>query len=280
MNYSEQFIVKPGTKIRLADIDPAMKMKDKQTAKTEVKTLCEKIYDYQYLLFAENKRSLLVCLQAMDAGGKDGTIAHVFGATNPQGTHVHSFKVPSTEEAEHDFLWRVHLHTPRRGEIAIFNRSHYEDVLVVRVHQLVPKSVWSKRYDIINDFEQNLVANDTYILKFFLHISKEEQLRRFKKRLEDPERQWKIAESDYEERKRWDAYQEAYEDSLARTSTEKAPWFVIPADHKWFRNLVVSNIVAETFASMKMKLPTVTVDLEEIRHKYHAAVAEEKNEEA
>ncbi|HET9233092.1 MAG TPA: PPK2 family polyphosphate kinase, partial [Candidatus Eisenbacteria bacterium] len=217
--------------------------------------------------------------QALDAGGKDGTIRHVFGPMNPLSTRVHAFKVPSAEELAHDFLWRVHARVPVRGEVVIFNRSHYEDVLVVRVHELVPKSVWSKRYDLISDFERGLVENDTRVLKFFLHISKEEQLKRFRKRLEDPERQWKIAEADYDEREYWDDYQKAYEDALSRTSTDHAPWFVIPADHKWFRNLVVSHIMREAMESMNVQLPETKVDLKEIRRKYHALVAEQQREE-
>ena len=162
---------------------------------------------------------------------------------NPQGTRVHGFKVPSREEAAHDFLWRIEQRTPAKGEVVIFNRSHYEDVLVVRVHNLVPDKVWSKRYDLINAFEKSLVANGTHILKFFLHISEDEQLRRFKQRLDDPQRHWKISEADYAERKFWNDYQEAYEDALSQTSTKHAPWFIIPANHKWFRNLAVSRIV-------------------------------------
>jgi PPK2 family polyphosphate:nucleotide phosphotransferase len=180
---------------------------------------------------------IAICLQALDAGGKDGTIKHVFAAMNPQGTRVQSFKVPSLEEASHGFLWRAHRHAPARGEVVIFNRSHYEDVLVVRVHDLVPKSVWSNRYEAINAFERNLAENGTHILKFFLHISEEEQLARFKERLDDPARWWKISESDYSERAHWLAYIAAYEEALARTSTSYAPWYVIPANHKWFRNL-------------------------------------------
>jgi PPK2 family polyphosphate:nucleotide phosphotransferase len=211
-------------------------------------------------------------LQALDAAGKDGTIRHVFSGVNPQGTIVVGFKQPSPREAAHDFLWRVHQHTPAKGEIVIFNRSHYEDVLVVRVHKLMPKSVWSKRYDLINDSEEMLAANGTRILKFYLHISPEEQLSRFAQRLDDPSRRWKISESDYSERKLWPAYVEAYEDALALTSKKHAPWYIIPSNHKWFRNLAVSQIIADTMDEMGLKLPPTHVDISDIHRKYHAAV--------
>jgi PPK2 family polyphosphate:nucleotide phosphotransferase len=214
-------------------------------------------------------------VQALDAAGKDGVVRHLFSGMNPQGTAVHGFKQPSAEEAAHDFLWRAHLRTPGKGEVVIFNRSHYEDVLVVRVHKLVPKSVWSKRFDLINDFERMLARNGTRILKFFLHISPEEQLARFKERLEDPARNWKISESDYSERELWPQYVEAYEEALERTSTKHAPWFVIPANHKWFRNLAASRIIADTMEDMGLKLPPTRVDLSEIRRKYLAAEAEQ-----
>jgi PPK2 family polyphosphate:nucleotide phosphotransferase len=187
--------------------------------------------------------------------------------------------VPSKEEAAHDFLWRYHQHTPGKGQVAIFNRSHYEDVLVVRVHDMVPKPVWSQRYEQINAFEKILVDNGTHILKFYLHIDPEEQLERFKQRILDPARHWKISDGDYAERPYWDAYTEAFEDALRKTSTEHAPWFVIPSNHKWFRNLAVSRIVAETLESLDMKFPEPTVDIEEIKQKYHAIVQEEGAEQ-
>jgi PPK2 family polyphosphate:nucleotide phosphotransferase len=210
-------------------------------------------------------------VQGLDAAGKDGTIKHVFSGVDPQGAHVHAFKQPTPIELAHDFLWRIHAQTPARGEITIFNRSHYEDVLVVRVHDLVPKDVWEKRYELINDFERNLVDANTTVLKFFLHMSKHEQLKRFKERLDDPERQWKISEADYTEREYWAQYTHAYEDVLERTSTPNAPWFVIPSDHKWFRNLAVSKIVVEALESLKLGLPPTTVDIDQIRRKYHEA---------
>jgi PPK2 family polyphosphate:nucleotide phosphotransferase len=273
MNYSDLFRVEPGSKINLLKIGPDFKDKNmnKESANGEIAEQNQRLRDLQYLMYAENRRSLLICLQAMDAAGKDGTIRHVLGAMNPQGTRVHAFKAPTGEELAHDFLWRVHLRTPGKGEVAIFNRSHYEDVLVARVHNLVPRKVWKKRYDIINNFEKNLVENGTHILKFFLHISEDEQLRRFKQRLDDPARHWKISDSDYSERKLWPEYMEAYEEALSRTSTKHANWFVIPANHKWFRNLAVSRIVAETMESFDMKFPAPKADIEEIRKQYHAA---------
>ena len=225
----------------------------------------------QYLLYADGEQSLLVVLQALDAAGKDGVVRHVFRGMNPQGTTVFGFKQPSKDETAHDFLWRAHQRTPGKGEIVIFNRSHYEDVLIVRVHKLVEKSVWSKRFDLINDFEEMLASNGTRILKFLLHISPEEQLARFKQRLDDPSRNWKISDADYSERELWPRYIKAYEDALERTSTRHAPWYVIPANHKWFRDLAISEIIADTLDDMGLKLPPTHVDMEEIRNKYHAA---------
>ena len=205
----------------------------------------------------------------------DKILVHDFsegvGAMNPQGCRVAAFKQPSALETAHDFLWRAHKAAPARGEVVIFNRSHYEDVLVVRVHNLVPKAIWSQRYDEINDFEQNLAANGTQILKFFLHISKEAQLKRFKERLDDPSKQWKISEADYKERGFWDDYTAAYEETLSQCSTKHAPWFIIPADHKWFRNLAIARIVVEHLESLHMQYPKPTVDLKCIRREYHAA---------
>ena len=276
MNYNNKFIVEPGAKVRLGKIDPEFKDKHDEShasAAHEIQKHVERMAKAQYLLYADGSKSLLVVLQALDAGGKDGVVRHVFTAMNPQGTLVSSFKQPSKIEAAHDFLWRVHLRTPGKGQVVIFNRSHYEDVLVVRVHNLVPKSVWSKRYDLINDFEKILTDNGTRILKFYLHISPEEQLKRFAKRLDDPMRQWKISEADYSERKLWPDYIEAYEDAMERTSTKHSPWYVIPSDHKWFRNLVISEILADTLEDMELKPPPTRVDIAEIRRKYHTAAA-------
>jgi PPK2 family polyphosphate:nucleotide phosphotransferase len=243
----------------------------------EIQAHVQKMDQLQYLMYAEKKHSLLIVLQGLDAGGKDGVVRHVITGMNPAGCKVIGFKQPTPEDLEHDFLWRVHPHVPDKGEVAVFNRSHYEDVLVVRVHQLAPENVWSRRYALINDFERLLaVENNTTILKFFLYISKEEQLSRFKQRLEDPARQWKISEADYKERAYWDDYIAAFEDTLRKTSTEYAPWFVIPSNHKWFRNLAVSQIITSTLENLDMKLPKLTVNLDDIKRKYHAAAAEVK----
>jgi len=276
MDYRKKFAVEPGKKVRLSKIDPSYtgKHETHDKALPEIQKNVERMDRLQYLLYADGSQSLLVVLQALDAAGKDGTIRHVFSGMNPQGTFVYGFKQPSREEAVHDFLWRAHARTPGRGEVVVFNRSHYEDVLVVRVHKLVPHSVWSKRYELINDFETMLSRNGTSILKFFLHISPQEQLARFKQRLDDPSRHWKISESDYSERELWPQYVDAYEDAMKRTSTKHAPWYIIPSNHKWFRNLAVSQIIADTMDDMGLKLPPTRVDLADIRRKYHAAQRE------
>ncbi len=212
MGYAEQFKVKPGRDFKIGRVDPDFTggHDTKDTGEAQTKARQPRLWDLQYRLFAENQRSVLICLQAMDAGGKDGTINHVIGAMNPQGARVHSFKVPTPVEAAHDFLWRIHRQTPAKGEVVAFNRSQYEDVLVVRVHNLVPKAVWSKRYDLINALMANLVEAGTRVLKFFLHISKDEQLARFKERVDDPARRWKISDADYAERAFWPAYESAW----------------------------------------------------------------------
>ena len=279
MDYRKKFMVEPGTKVRLSKIDPSYtgNYETRDKAAPEIGKNVERMGKLQYLLYADSDQSLLVVLQALDAAGKDGVVRHVFSAMDPQGTSVFGFKQPSKEEAAHDFLWRAHLHAPGKGEVVIFNRSHYEDVLVVRVHKLVPRSVWSKRYDLINDFEKLLSASGTRILKFFLHISPQEQLSRFAQRLDDPSRNWKISESDYSDRELWPQYMNAYEDAMALTSTKRAPWYVIPANHKWFRDLAVSQIIVDTMDEMGLKLPPARVDIADIRRKYHAAKREEKN---
>jgi PPK2 family polyphosphate:nucleotide phosphotransferase len=276
VKYLNRFRVHPGDKVLLKDIDPGFKdhHESHKKAAEEIERDRDKLRALQALLYADGGGSLLICLQGLDAAGKDGTISHILGAMNPQGCRVTGFRQPSTEEKAHDFLWRIHQATPPRGQVAIFNRSHYEDVLVVRVHKLVPDAVWSRRYDQINEFEKELVDNNTHILKFYLHISKEEQLKRFKERLDDPMKQWKISESDYKEREFWGDYMAAYEDVLTRSSTIHAPWFVIPSDHKWFRNLAIARIVVEHLEAMDMKLPKPSVDLGHIRREYHAAKAE------
>ncbi|GFO55278.1 hypothetical protein GMSM_22850 [Geomonas sp. Red276] len=280
MDYLKRFMVEPGEKVKLNKIDPSFKDRhqDHASAREEIDGYTSRLRELQYLLYAEGRHSLLIILQAMDAGGKDGTINHVLGNMNPQGARVCTFKTPTHKELAHDFLWRIHQEVPAAGEVVVFNRSQYEDVLIARVHQLVPKKVWSERYRLINDFEQLLAENGTRILKFYLHISKEEQLRRFRQRLEDPARHWKISEADYREREHWEAYQEAYEDALSLCSTPHAPWFVIPADHKWFRNLAVSQIVVRTMESLKMSFPEPAVDLADISRRFHLELEAEERE--
>lgn len=217
---------------------------------------------------------MLIVLQALDTGGKDGVINHVLGAMNPLGCRVASFKKPGPEAAAHNYLWRVSIFLPEKGEVVIFNRSHYEDVLVVKVHDLVPKDHLAKRYHQLNSFEHFLTDNDTHVLKFFLHISKEEQLRRFKRRLDDSKRHWKISDADYKERRFWDAYTEAYEEALSRCSTERAPWFIIPSDCKWFRNLAVARIAVDCLEKLQIQPPPPTVDLGAIHKEYEAAATE------
>ena len=277
MSFSNQFIIKPGSKVNLGKIDPSYhgNYSDEQAAANELKDYTQRLSELQAMLYAENKHSILIVLQAMDGGGKDGTIHHVMSALNPQACAVVGFKVPTSEELAHDYLWRIHQQTPRKGQFTVFNRSHYEDVLVVRVHNLVPKEVWSRRYSEINAFERELANSGTTIIKFFLHIDKEEQLKRFRDRLDDSGKQWKISESDYTEREYWDAYQVAYMEALGKCSFNYAPWYVIPANHKWFRDLAVSQILVETLAGLKMKYPPPSVDLTAIKRMYHAEVAEE-----
>lgn len=279
MDYRKQFRVKPGQKVRLNKLDPGYtgKPDSDAAAKEESEHYLKKLSSQQALLYAEHKHSVLIVLQGMDAGGKDGTIKHVFSGVNAQGVSVASFKQPTPVELAHDFLWRVHAETPRAGEIVIFNRSHYEDVLVTRVHKLIDKSTWTRRYQHICDFEALLAESRTTVLKFFLHISKEEQLARFAQRLDDPARNWKISESDYSERELWDEYTDAFEDAMRATSTDKAPWFVIPSNHKWFRNLAVSQIIADAMADLNLAFPVPAINLTDIRRRYHAAVEQAKN---
>jgi PPK2 family polyphosphate:nucleotide phosphotransferase len=248
--------VKPGSRVRLAKTDPGQTFgHDKASAAPVTQRHLDRLSVLQDTFWAEATRSVLVVLQGIDAAGKDGTINKVMEAFNPQGCPVSSFKAPTAEELAHDFLWRVHRHTPGKGEIGIFNRSHYEDVLIVRVHGLVPRKVWSARYAQINEFERTLAAAGTTIVKFFLSIDREEQRKRFQVRYDDPTRRWKFSLGDLEERKRWDDYQAAFDDALRKTSTPWAPWYVIPANHKWFRNLAVSTILADTIADLKPAYP-------------------------
>jgi PPK2 family polyphosphate:nucleotide phosphotransferase len=268
-NFSKELLVKPGKKVKLSHWDPEDTLGwDKgHKMKESLDKNIEKLDKLQYLLYAEHKRALLIVLQGLDAAGKDGTIRHVMAGVNPQGCKVTPFKKPSVEEAEHDFLWRIHKAVPQLGDIGIFNRSHYEDVLVTRVHDLVPKDVWSKRYAQINDFEKMLDANHVKIVKFFLHISKDEQKRRFQQRIDDPDRRWKISDADFAERKFWDDYTKAYEVALEECSTDHGPWYVVPSNKKWFRNLAVSHIITETLEGMNMKFPPPTVDVKKLKWK-------------
>lgn len=263
----QHLTVAPGTDVKLGERDPDFTgdFGGKKEARRELKRLTKRLSELQYLLYAEDRRALLIVLQGMDAAGKDGTIRRVMRGLNPQGTHVTPFKKPSAEELDHDYLWRIHQAVPRRGDIGIFNRSHYEDVLVVRVHNMVPRVVWSGRYDQINAFERMLADNDVVILKFFLHISKDEQKRRFEARLAEPERHWKISLSDFKERPHWDEYQGAYEDVLSRCSTEWAPWFVIPANRKWFRDVAVATAIVQTLEGLDMRFPKPKVEVSKIR---------------
>lgn len=272
-----RYRVEPGVRVRLPvapaaaptsviEVDPneTEGMERKKDAEDELARQRERIAELQARLYAEQKQSLLIVLQAMDTGGKDGTIKHVFGGVNPQGCQVHSFKQPSAEELAHDFLWRYHQRTPTRGMITIFNRSHYEDVLVVRVKNLVPEEEWQARYDLINQFEQMLTRNGTRVIKFFLYISKDEQKRRLESRLQQPDKRWKFSAADIRERQHWDAYMEAYAAAINRCSTDNAPWYVVPANHKWYRNLVVARTIADTLEAMNPQYPTEEGGLDQI----------------
>jgi PPK2 family polyphosphate:nucleotide phosphotransferase len=258
----DQYRIQPDTAVVLTDVDPRDSPTcGKDEGKAELRSLNGRLEELQELLYAESKHKVLVVLQAMDTGGKDGTIRHVFEGVNPAGVKVAPFKKPTPVELAHDYLWRVHANTPGRGEITIFNRSHYEDVLVVRVHNLVPEAVWSERYDHINAFERQLADEGTTIRKFFLHISRNEQAERLQARLDDPSKHWKFSLGDLAERKLWDDYTAAYEAVLSRTSTPWAPWYVVPADRKWYRNLVVASVLVETLEGLGMSYPPPEDDL-------------------
>ena len=262
------YLVPPGgRKLNLSKIDTADT--GKFAAKADAADATAKNLDHlrtlQNVLYAGAQRSVLIVIQAMDTGGKDGAIKHVFGGVNPQGCTVTSFKQPTPLEASHDFLWRIHAAAPHRGMIGIFNRSHYEDVLVVRVHDLVPKSVWSERYEQINAFESLLAASGTTVLKFFLHISRDEQKRRLQSRLDDPKKHWKFDANDLKEREHWDDYQAAYEDALRKCSTDVAPWYVVPADHKWFRNWVIGDTIVRTLKKLDLEYPPAPEGMDQIK---------------
>ena len=267
MAKSSPYLVEPDSKIKLSNYDPddTGDLNSKSKADKLLEQHREKLSTLQDLMYAEAKHSLLVVLQAMDAAGKDGTIRHIFTGVNPQGCQVTSFKKPTLEELKHDFLWRVHRATPARGMIGIFNRSHYEDVLVVRVHGNLSKNELKNRFQAINHFEDLLVENGTNILKFFLHISKDEQKRRLEERIQDQLKNWKISEADFSERRYWNDYMDAYQDALSHCSTKRAPWYVIPAEKKWFRNLAVSQIIVDRMKGLKMEYPPPKVDLAKLR---------------
>jgi len=258
--------VKLAQKMKLSQIDPnnTGHFKDKKTAKKILAHNIERMAELQNILYAEGKHALLIILQALDAGGKDGTIRNIMSGVNPQGVQVTSFKQPTEEELAHDFLWRIHRAVPPKGMIGIFNRSHYEDVLVVRVHNLVPETVWQTRYNHINRFEQLLVDSGVTILKFYLHISKEEQKERFQKRLNQPHKRWKFNPADLAERARWDDYWAAFEDVFARCSTEAAPWYIVPANKKWYRNVAISETIVKTLEGLDLKYPEPVANLDEV----------------
>jgi PPK2 family polyphosphate:nucleotide phosphotransferase len=263
------YLATPGKKIKISELstNDTNDFKDRHDARKPLKENLKKLVNLQDVLYAQGKHAILVVFQAMDGGGKDGSISHVFRGVNPQGCTVTSFKVPTPLEASHDFLWRIHAHTPAKGMIGIFNRSHYESLLVERVKNLVPEKVWSKRYDHINQFEKTLADEGTTIIKFFLHISWEEQKRRMEKRLADPTKNWKFSAADLKERKRWDDYMAAYQEVLRKCSTEWAPWYVVPADHKWFRNWVVSDTLVRTLETLDLQFPPPLKDADRIKVK-------------
>lgn len=260
-------LIKPGTTVWLKKLDPddTGPYASAEEAEEDLQKQLNELSRLQNLLYAENRRALLIVLQGMDTSGKDGTIRHVMAGLSPLGVQVKAFKAPTEEELAHDFLWRVHKEVPRHGFIGIFNRSHYEDVLVVRVHELVPRKVWKSRYELINQFEKLLVKNHVILLKFFLHISKAEQRARLEQRLADPTRYWKFSMADVKEREYWSAYRRAYEEALTRCSTKWAPWHVVPANHKWYRNLVVAETIVQALRELEMQYPPPTVDLSKIK---------------
>ena len=248
--------IRPASEVRIGHLDPgAFHGWDKVAAKEATSRQVERLSELQDKLWAEAKHPVLIVLQGIDASGKDGAIRRVMSAFNPQGCQVSSFKVPTAEEAAHDFLWRIHKRVPMKGEIGVFNRSHYEEVLVVRVHELVPREVWKGRYELINNFERMLTDTGTTIVKFFLNISRDEQRERLQERYDNPRKRWKFSLGDIDERKLWDDYMAAYEDVLSKTSTSDAPWYVIPSNRNWFRDLAISTIVADTLADLKPKYP-------------------------
>jgi PPK2 family polyphosphate:nucleotide phosphotransferase len=261
------YLVKPGKRFKLSKIDPDDKGKFRHSDEVEgeVAENLAALDHWQEVLYAQAKYAVLIVFQAMDAGGKDGAIEHIFSGVNPQGCSVASFKAPTHLELAHDYLWRYHLAVPRKGMIGIFNRSHYESVLVERVKEIVPKKVWEKRYEQINGFEAMLAAENVVTLKFYLHISKKEQAERLQARLDNPEKNWKFDPGDLVERKRWDDYMDAFEDALTHCSTASAPWYVIPANRKWFRNWAISDIIVRTLKELPLKYPKPVEDLKKYK---------------
>jgi PPK2 family polyphosphate:nucleotide phosphotransferase len=260
--------VKPGSRVNLAKLDPNDKSGfdgSKKDAAKHLETLSLKLEALQERLYAEHKHPVLIVLQAMDTGGKDGTIRHAFEAVDPLGVRVVNFKAPTAEELDHDYLWRAHKQMPARGEMVIFNRSHYEDVLIVRVHNLVPREVWSKRYEQIAAFERMLAEEGTTILKFFLYISADEQKKRLQARLDTPDKHWKFNPEDLKEREKWGDYMAAYEDALSKTSTESAPWYIVPSNTKWYRNLVVATTIIEALEKLNPQYPETKDDFSKIK---------------
>ena len=286
----ERYRVSKGEKFKLSDIDPNDTFGldlPKKEAKAQLEDIVKDISKMQEMLYAHDQWSVLVILQAMDAAGKDSVIEHVMSGINPQGCQVHSFKAPTSTELEHDFLWRTTIALPERGRIGVFNRSYYEEVLVVRVHpeilgkqrlppKLIGKDIWQERFEDIRAFEQHMARNGTVVLKFFLHVSKEEQKKRFLDRIDEPEKEWKFNAGDIEERKLWDKYMHAYEDMIRNTSADHAPWFVVPADHKWFTRLVVASAIKEAMASLKLEFPKIDADARDAMKKARDALTSEK----
>ena len=265
-SFCDRYGVRPGTAVDLSAIDPAETgdFRSMKEATKSLKKTRKQLRKLQDRFYAWHGKSLLIVLQAMDTAGKDGTIKHVMRGVNPQGVTVTSFKVPTPEERAHDYLWRVHKAVPKKGQIGIFNRSHYEDVLVVRVHELVPQNVWSRRYQQINSFEQHLSENDVIILKFYLHISLDEQARRLQARLDNPDKRWKFSKGDLKERLLWGDYMAAYTDAIQKCSTQHAPWYIIPSDNKWYRNYVVARIIVETLKNIDPQYPDPEEGLEDV----------------
>ncbi len=266
---TREYRVESGKGFKLSDFDPddTGDFKDHDDAEDIMKRDLDKLWSLQEKLYIDKRFSLLVVLQAMDTGGKDGTVKHVFTGANPLGCQVTAFKKPTPDELAHDYLWRIHRATPAYGTIGIFNRSHYEDVLVVRVHELVSKDEWIERYEQINNFEKMLTQENTIVVKFFLHISKDEQKKRLQERIDVKAKNWKFDPNDLKEREHWDDYMEAYEDAIKKCSSERAPWYVVPANKKWYRNLIVANVLVKTLEKIDFKLPDLTYDPDKIKIK-------------